>query len=66
MNKPSSTGLVTARVDGNRRLYRADLLRVAEMASFLDEFWATPLQRLRAATESIASSSEQESARRVR
>jgi len=45
-------GLVTARVDGNRRLYRADLARVAEIASFLDEFWATPLQRLRAAAES--------------
>ena len=52
-------GLVTARVDGNRRLYRADLRRIAEIASFLDEFWATPLQRLRAAAESIASSSEQ-------
>src|SRR5262245_2305137 len=47
-------GLVTVRVDANRRLYRADLQRVGEIASFLDEFWATPLQRLRATAESIA------------
>ena len=47
-------GLVTVRVDGNRRLYRADLNRIGEIASFLDEFWAAPLQRLRAAAESMA------------
>ena len=47
-------GLVTVRVDANRRLYRADLERVGEIASFLDEFWAAPLQRLRATAESIA------------
>ena len=52
-------GLVTVRVDANRRLYRADLQRVGEIASFLDEFWATPLQRLRATAESIAPSTEQ-------
>lgn len=44
-------GLVTVRVDGNRRLYRADLQRVAEVAGFLDEFWATPLARLKATAE---------------
>jgi DNA-binding transcriptional ArsR family regulator len=44
-------GLVTVRGDGNRRLYRADLERVAEVAEFLDAFWATPLERLRAAAE---------------
>jgi DNA-binding transcriptional ArsR family regulator len=44
-------GLVNVRVDATRRLYRADLERVAEIASFLDEFWATPLDRLRAAAE---------------
>lgn len=47
-------GLVTVRVDANRRLYRADLQRVGEMASFLDEFWAAPLQRLRATAESMS------------
>jgi DNA-binding transcriptional ArsR family regulator len=44
-------GLVSVRVDGNRRLYRADLARVAEVAAFLDEFWATPLARLKATAE---------------
>ncbi len=44
-------GLVTVRVDGNRRLYRADLQRVAEVAGFLDEFWAAPLERLKATAE---------------
>ena len=47
-------GLVTVRVDANRRLYRADLQRVSEIASFLDEFWAAPLQRLRATAETMA------------
>ena len=36
-------GLVQVRVDATRRLYRADLARVAEVAGFLDDFWATPL-----------------------
>jgi DNA-binding transcriptional ArsR family regulator len=45
-------GLVTMRVDSTRRLYRADLQRVAEVARFLDDFWATPLDRLKAAAES--------------
>jgi DNA-binding transcriptional ArsR family regulator len=44
-------GLIDVRVDGTRRLYRADLARVAEVASMLDDFWATPLERLRAAAE---------------
>ena len=47
-------GLVSVRVDANRRLYRADLERVGELASFLDEFWAMPLARLRATAESMA------------
>ena len=45
-------GLLTMRVDSTRRLYRADLQRVAEVARFLDDFWATPLERLKAAAES--------------
>jgi DNA-binding transcriptional ArsR family regulator len=44
-------GLIKVRIDATRRLYRADLARVAEVASFLDGFWATPLDRLRAAAE---------------
>ena len=45
-------GLVQVRVDATRRLYRADLARVAEVAGFLDDFWATPLDRLKATAES--------------
>jgi DNA-binding transcriptional ArsR family regulator len=44
-------GLVSVRVAANRRLYRADLARVAQLASFIDEFWAGPLLRLQAAAE---------------
>lgn len=44
-------GLVQVRVDATRRLYRADLTRVAEVAGFLDDFWATPLARLQATAE---------------
>lgn len=44
-------GLVQVRVDATRRLYRADLDRVAEVAGFLDEFWAPPLERLKAIAE---------------
>lgn len=46
------TGLVRVRADANRRLYRADLGRVAEVAAFLDDFWAEPLARLKRAAES--------------
>ena len=45
------TGLVTVRTDGTRRLYRADLGRVAEIAAFLDAFWAEPLARLKGLAE---------------
>ncbi len=44
-------GLITVRVDATRRLYRADLERVNQIASFLDDFWAAPLGRLKAAAE---------------
>jgi DNA-binding transcriptional ArsR family regulator len=44
-------GLIDVRVDGTRRLYRAELTRVAQIAEFLDEFWSTPLDRLRSAAE---------------
>ena len=44
-------GLVHVRIDATRRLYRADLARVAEVAGFLDDFWATPLDRLKATAE---------------
>jgi DNA-binding transcriptional ArsR family regulator len=44
-------GLVQVRAEATRRLYRADLERVAEVAGFLDDFWATPLERLKASVE---------------
>lgn len=47
-------GLVTVRIDANRRLYRADLERVGQLAEFLDRFWAAPLQRLRVTAESMS------------
>lgn len=45
-------GLVAVRVDVNRRFYRADPERVAELAAFLEDFWGDRLARLeRAATD---------------
>ncbi len=44
-------GLITVRADATRRLYRADLDRVNQVAAFLDDFWAAPLDRLKAAAE---------------
>jgi DNA-binding transcriptional ArsR family regulator len=45
-------GLVTVRMEATRRLYRADLARVGQIAAMLDDFWAAPLQRLHAIAES--------------
>ena len=47
-------GLLVERRDGTRRLYRTRPEGLSELRSFLDEFWAAPLQRLRATAESIA------------
>jgi DNA-binding transcriptional ArsR family regulator len=38
--------LVSARIDGNRRLYRARAERLAELRAALDAFWAERLDRL--------------------
>lgn len=40
------TGLVTTRTDGNRRLYRAQVKRLAEVRAMLDAFWGERLARL--------------------
>lgn len=40
-------GLVTVRVDANRRLYRAEPARVAEVRAALEAFWGERLARLR-------------------
>ena len=44
-------GLVTERRDGQRRLYRARAEGLLELRSFLDQFWAEGLGRLKEAAE---------------
>lgn len=44
-------GLVSERRDGTRRLYRARPEALAELRSFLEEFWDTRLQRLKTEVE---------------
>jgi DNA-binding transcriptional ArsR family regulator len=39
-------GLVTLREEGNRRLYRAHVARLAEVRAMLDEFWGERLAQL--------------------
>ena len=41
-------GLVSVRLEKNRRLYRARADRLAELRSLLDEFWGSRLAGLRA------------------
>ncbi len=43
--------LVSTRVDGNRRLYRADLNGLEEMRRFIDDMWTDKLTRLKRAAE---------------
>jgi DNA-binding transcriptional ArsR family regulator len=40
-------GLVSVRVDANRRLYRAEAARVAEVRAALEAFWGERLARMR-------------------
>jgi DNA-binding transcriptional ArsR family regulator len=40
-------GLVRVRVDANRRLYRADPERIAEVRAALEAFWGERLGRMR-------------------
>lgn len=44
-------GLVSERRDGARRLYRARPEGLADLRTFLDDFWAEGLARLKAAAE---------------
>jgi DNA-binding transcriptional ArsR family regulator len=41
-------GLVSVRLDGNRRFYRVRPGRLAELRAMLDEFWGSRLASLRA------------------
>jgi DNA-binding transcriptional ArsR family regulator len=45
-------GLLHMRVDAKRRLYRADLGRLAEVRAALDELWGDRLGALKARAES--------------
>jgi DNA-binding transcriptional ArsR family regulator len=47
-------GLVNVRADGNRRLYRVDFERLAELRTALDELWGTRLPELKRAAEARA------------
>jgi DNA-binding transcriptional ArsR family regulator len=40
-------GLVTVRAEGNRRLYRSDPVRMAELRAALEAFWGERLERMR-------------------
>ena len=44
-------GLVTARPDGNRRIYQLDPDGVGQLRSYLDQFWAKALLAYKAAVE---------------
>jgi DNA-binding transcriptional ArsR family regulator len=54
-----AAGLVTERRDGTRRLYRADRDEMAKLRAFLDDYWATGLERLRHAAEAAERRKEQ-------
>jgi DNA-binding transcriptional ArsR family regulator len=45
-------GLVRVRADGNRRLYRSDPARMAELRAALEAFWGDRLARMRDEVES--------------
>jgi DNA-binding transcriptional ArsR family regulator len=47
-------GLVTVRADGNRRLYRVDFERLAEIRAALDQLWGSRLPALKRAAEARA------------
>jgi DNA-binding transcriptional ArsR family regulator len=53
-------GLVSVRADANRRLYRADQARMAELRAALEDFWGTRLGRLRDAAEGADADADQD------
>ena len=63
-------GLLDVRVDAQRRLYRANLGRLAEVRAVLDDLWSDRLDRLKDAAESppagSAGSAAEESGRHGR
>jgi DNA-binding transcriptional ArsR family regulator len=55
--------LVTERRDGTRRLYQANRTTVAELRSFLDDYWTSGLGRLRDVAEAAESRKRQQKGR---
>jgi DNA-binding transcriptional ArsR family regulator len=51
-------GLVEVHARGNRRLYRANAQRLAEVRSFLDDFWGRRLAALAERLDGAADGSE--------
>ncbi|MDA3039142.1 MAG: metalloregulator ArsR/SmtB family transcription factor [Actinomycetota bacterium] len=49
-----TAGLVTVRIDNNRRLYSIDFARFAELRGFLDLFWQEKLALLKQVAETPA------------
>ena len=56
-------GLMHVRVDARRRLYRADLARLAEVRAALDELWGTSLDDLKRVAEAQRRSQSSRKAR---
>ncbi len=56
--------LVTERRVGTRRLYRANTGTVAELRAFLDDYWTSGLERLRAVAETAEAGKRQTKGRR--
>ena len=51
-------GLLNERRDGTRRLYRSNHDEIAKLRAFLDDYWASGLERLRDAAESADANKE--------
>jgi DNA-binding transcriptional ArsR family regulator len=47
-------GLLVVRQDGNRRLYRVDFARLAQIRDALDDLWGARLPELKRAAEARA------------
>lgn len=52
--------LVTERRDGTRRLYRANPVTMAELRTYLDDYWTSGLERLRDVAEIAESRKRQQ------
>ncbi len=54
-------GLVSATIDGRRRLYRADGEALIALRSFFDDYWSSAIDRLASVAEAAADSRRQAS-----